>query len=164
MSKKNRPVSKFPVVSIALAGLTLTACTEHDLIGVWQSVDSGDGPYYFGHFAYFEDGRKCTVLFEYAGSGVETIAFVNQWSLDGDVVTITYGPNNSSIEEGYTSRSEVQELTESRFVYQLIESDYAKGDVGVDIRMPDVNPYRVCLLAYDILGMPHEAPTGKETS
>ncbi len=147
---------------IACAGLVLSACAQHDLLGVWESVDEGEGPYYFGHYAYLEDGRKCSVLFEYVDSEVKTVAFINQWSLEDDVVTLTYGPSNSSIAEGYTSRSRIEELSASRHVYEIIDSDYAEGVVGVDVRLPGVDPYRVCGLAYEILGMPEDAQPDKD--
>ncbi len=155
-------MSRLPVLLIALSGLAAAGCTQHQLLGVWESVDEGEGPYYFGHYAYLEDGRKCSVLFEYIDSEVKTVAFINQWSRDGDVVTLTYGPSNSSIAEGYTSRSRIEELSASRHVYEIIESDYAEGVVGLDVRLPGVDPYRVCGLAYEILGMPDEADEDKD--
>ncbi len=155
-------MSQFRLIAIACTGSLLTACAEPELIGVWESVDEGEGAYYFGHMAYLEDGRKCTVLFEYVNSEVETTAFINQWSRDGDVVTLAYGPSNSSIPEGYTSRSRIQELTESRYVYEIIDSAYAEGEVGRKVRLTGVDPYRVCGLAYEILGMPEGSGSDKD--
>lgn len=131
---------------------------------MWEAVDEGTGTYYFGHYAYLEDGRKCSVLFEYVDSEVKTTAFINQWSRDGDIVALTYGPSNGSIREGYTSRSRILELTESRHVYQIIDSDYAEGVVGTDIRLQGVDPHRVCALAYEILGMPENAQSDRNTT
>ena len=149
---------------MALAGLTVSACAENKLLGVWEAVDEGEGAYYFGHYAYLEDGRKCTVLFEYVDSEVETTAFINTWSRDGDVVTLTYGPSNSSIAEGYSSRSRILELTATHHVYEIIESDYSEGVVSTDVRLPGVDPYRVCALAYEILGTPDDVDTDTDTT
>ena len=157
-------MNRLSYMTFACAGLLLSACAKHDLLGVWESVDEGVGPYYFGHYAYLEDGRKCSVLFEYVDSEVETVAFINQWSRDGDIVTLTYGPSNSSIAEGYTSRSRIKDLTASRHVYEIIDSAYAEGVVSTDVRLPGVDPYRVCALAYEILGMPDGAASDNDTT
>ena len=149
-------------MAVLFAGLSLSACSDHELLGVWEVVDEGTGTYYFGHYAYLEDGRKCSVLFEYRNSEVKTTAFINQWSRDGDIVTLTYGPSNGSIPAGYTSRSRIVELTGTRHVYEIIESDYAEGVVGTDVRLPGVDPHRVCALAYEILGLPEGAGSDKD--
>ena len=136
--------------TVLLAALA-SGCAQHSILGVWEIEDDGSGQYSFGHYAYLEDGRKCTVLFDYTFLGVETKAYLNRWELDGDVITLTYGPSNSTIEEGYSSSSRIDELTATRLEYTIIRSDYAVGDREVTTRLPNVNPERVCALVNTIL-------------
>ena len=137
----------------ALLAISLTGCagTAQQIYGVWTVPDTGGGPYYFAHYAYMKDGRKCSVLFEFLPTGVEVTAFLNRWELNNGVMTITYGPNNSIIAEGHVSKSKVNELTASRFVYTIFEPVYPDMKPEVSIRLPDVRPARVCALAHLVL-------------
>ncbi|MCH9694517.1 MAG: hypothetical protein K0U72_08415 [Gammaproteobacteria bacterium] len=130
----------------------LSACATPTIYGVWEITDTGSGPYYFGHYAFLEDGRKCTVLYEVSGTEVKTTAFLNKWALDDGIITLTYGPNNSSIREGYSSRSRIDEVTETTLTYTIIDSSYAVGDVEVNTRLPDVDANRVCAAVGQLLG------------
>jgi hypothetical protein len=142
-----------PRVLTALLIATLSGCaaTTPEVYGVWTVPDIGKGPYSFAHYAYMEDGRKCAVLFDDTPNGMKLTAFLNQWEMDGDVVTLTYGPNNSIIPEGHVSKSRVNELTDSRFVYTIFEPVYPDMEPEVSVRLPSADPDRVCALAQFVL-------------
>lgn len=129
------------------------ACSTASVHGVWEAVDTGTGPYYFAHYAYLEDGRKCTVLFKVLDTGVKTTVFLNKWELSDGIMTITYGPNNGTIPEGYSSKSRIDEITDTRLTYTLIESEYALGNQEYSVRLTGVDPERVCDVVYETLGL-----------
>ena len=149
-SSENRLLSIGFVASLCLTPL-FAGCTKPDIHGVWEIADSGTGPYSFGHYAYLKDGRKCTLLFDVSGNRVETTAFLNKWELNNGIITLTYGPSNSSIREGYYSRSRIDKLTDTELKYTIIESSYAVSTVEHTIRLPGADPNRVCAAVNGVL-------------
>lgn len=141
------------LATLGLASL-VQACSTASILGVWEAVDTGTGSYYFAHYAYLEDGRKCTVLFKVLDSGVKMTVFLNTWELDDGILTITYGPSSGSIPEGYSSKSRIDEISSTRLTYTLVESDYALGNKEFNVRLKSVDPNRVCDVVYEVLDLP----------
>ena len=141
---------------VLILGLLLLtgACTKPSIHGVWEYEDDGVGEYSFAHYAYLEDGRKCTVLFRYSDSAIETTVFLNTWELDDGVMTLKYGPNTSVIREGYSSRSRIDKISTTHLAYTIFDSSYAVGTSEVLIRLPNADPERVCDLVNRELDVP----------
>lgn len=127
--------------------------SEPKVYGVWVIPDDGHGSYGFGHYAFTKHGRKCTVLYEVLSSGVETTVFSNRWEKNGDVITLTYGPNTSSISEGYSSKSRILKLSSREMTYEIMDSDYANGIIERTYRLEGIRPERICALVDARLSM-----------
>lgn len=136
---------------LVLCAALLAGCSTPSVLGVWTVEDYGNGPYYFGHYAYLEDGRKCTLLFEYVQGEVEVTAFINFWEIEDDIQTLTYGRSNSSIPAGHVSRSLISELNEHHFVFKIFDPIYPGIEPEFAVRLPNSDPHRVCAVVNMVL-------------
>lgn len=114
-----------------------------DVSGVWLAFNPKYQSSIFGHYAFLEDGRKCSLVFDVGSLGTETFAYLSRWDVDDHVLITTFGLNNDGVPLGSTDHDTLEQLTDQRIAY--IETG------TVMTRMPDASPVSICHLARAIL-------------
>ncbi|MFK8031303.1 MAG: hypothetical protein AB8G18_13790 [Gammaproteobacteria bacterium] len=151
---------RLAIAVVLFAGLTgcgeASKHSEPSIVGSWELQDSGEGDYFFTHVGFTTDGVKCVMVYEETQTGVAVLAYLNTYKVVNGVIVTTYGKSNEGVPEGEVMRDRIDLLNAEKMHSVMIQPP--DPQIEKHIRLPDVDPQRICGLVKRWLGIESPPP------